>query len=984
MSKKSNIKIGLLISLISIINIFCVYNFVFAKKLNIVEKTVEYRCNSTLNGNITLNKNYTCIGNAFALSSNTILNCNGHSINGGSTSNGNIGIGINLNNATNVTIKNCNINGFQYGIKLENSSSNNIYFNHFNNTINAYESETSSNNIWYSTNSQAGNFWSDFLINSGYPNSYIVSGDGDGIDNFPNPTVSNPIASQESGIINFESFVSLSTQTPNAQIRYTIDGSNPNQNSLLYINPIQITQSTTTTIKAIAYRTNYAPSNIVEYSYVVLTANDAIASQESGIVDYETFISLSTQTPGATIRYTTNGSNPTPSSTIYTNPIQINSNTILKAKTYKNGYIPSNISTYNYTIQTVSDPIASQESGVVDYESFVSFSTQTPSSTIRYTTDGSNPTPSSTIYTNPIQILSSTTTIKSRAYKNTYAPSNISTYTYLVLTASTPVASQESGVVNQGSFISLSTQTASATIRYTLDGTSPTPSSTIYTNPVQINTNTILKAKTFKNGYIPSNISIYNYTVINPGSCGSTINENFTLTSDINCSNNIPIAFNIGANNIIFDCNGFSINGSSDSNDYGIQAISKSGITIKNCKINNFARGISLGNTTSSTFYNNHFNNTINAYEDINSINNSWNFNNQGNYWYDYDNNSTTPEFYTISGNGNGIDNFPKPRLINLSCGDSLAQSATLSNNITCGMDQWVSLTIPNNDITIDCNGHSIIGSPGIDDWGINILGRDNIVIRNCVFSGLNFPIYHEDGSYNIIENNTFNGTRHGPILRKGSYNTIKNNTILNTEMDGIGVIGYLNDEIPSHHNQVLNNTVTNCGSDYASIDISYGWNNLIDGNIITGTGQYDNSIIMVNAVSNNNTTSNNWGTNGDYGFWVTTGSTMNTFFHNYISNSAYVGIYIDSGTSQQTIYQNTVLNSGQNNAFQESPADETNWEFNGIGNYWGDHNCIDSDNNGICENQYNFPGDSDFHPLSNPTWNTTTTRNSVGTNKKN
>ncbi|HNV96694.1 MAG TPA: FN3 associated domain-containing protein [bacterium] len=809
----------LFMGIIVSIFVLCVYSFVFSAELNILEKKREFKCSSTLSGNIKLNKNYTCIGNAFTLLSNTVLDCNGYSINGGGTPSGNIGIGINLLNASNVTLKNCTINGFQYGIKLENSSSNNIYFNNFNNTINAYESSSSSNNLWYSINSQAGNFWSDFQNNSGYPNSYFINGDGDGVDNYPNPTVSDPIASQESGIVDYESFVTLSTQTQNSQIRYTLDGSQPNQNSLLYTNPIQIFNPNTI-LKAIAYRDTYAPSNVSIFNYEVLSAISPEASYESGVLDSGTFISLSSQTPNSIIRYTTNGSEPTENSTIYTNPIQISQSTILKAKTYKQGYIPSNASTYNYI-------------------------------------------------------------------------------------------------------------------------------------------------------------------VIAPGDCGSTISENFTLTQDINCANNIPVAFNVGSNNITIDCNGYSINGSSDTNDYGIQINSKTGVVIKNCKINNFSRGINLLNTTSSTFYNNELNNTVNAYEDEVSLNNSWDFNNHGNYWYDYDSNSGTPNNYVITGSGNGIDNFPKPRKMNLNCGDTINQSVTLSNNITCVADQWVSLNVNSNNITIDCENHSITGSPGIDDWGINIIGRDNIIIRNCNFYALNFPIYHEDGSYNVIENNTFNATRHGPILRKGSYNIIKNNTILNTEMDGIGVIGYLNDGIPSHHNQVINNTVTNCGSDYASIDISYGWNNLIDGNIVTGTGQYDNSIIMVNAVSNNNMISNNWGTGGDYGFWVTTGSSMNTFFHNYISNSAYVGIYIDSETSSSTIYQNTILNSTQNNAYQEVAPNEVQWELNGVGNYWSDHNCIDSDNNGICENPYNFPGDTDYHPLLTSTWNTGTIRSFYKINKR-
>lgn len=719
----------LFISVLVGICIFCVYNFVFSAELNIIDKKRELKCGSALSGNITLNKNYSCIGNAFTLASNTILDCNGYSINGGGTSNGNIGIGINLNNATNVTVKNCSISGFHYGIKLDNSIQNYFYFNNLNNNdINAYESETALSNTWYSSFDYAGNFWSDFENNPGYPNTYMIDGLGNGVDVFPNPTVIDPMASYESGSINYESFVTLQTQTPSSTIRYTLDGSDPNLNSLIYVSPIQITQ------------------------------------------------------------------------------------------------------------------------------------------------------------------------------------------------------------------------------------------------------NTIIKAKAYRFAYAPSNTVTYNYTVVLPGSCGSTIDENFTLTSDINCPNSIPVAFNVGANNLTIDCNGYSINGSSDVNDYGISINSKTGITVKNCKINNFSRGISLGNTTSSTFYNNEFNNTINAYEDETSLGNSWDFESHGNYWYDYDSNTSTPLSYVIAGPGNGVDNFPKPRKMNLSCGDTINQSVTLSNNITCVADQWVSINVNSNNITIDCENHTITGSPGIDDWGINIIGRDNITIRNCNFYDLNFPIYHEDGSYNLIENNTFNATRHGPILRKGSYNIIRNNTILNAELDGIGVVGYLNDGIPSHHNQVTNNTLTNCGSDYASMEISYGWNNLIDGNTIIGTGQYDNSIIMLSAFSNNNMISNNWGTNGDYGFWIAWGSSMNTIYHNYLSNFSYVGIYMDSETSSTTIYNNTILNSAQNNAYQEVPAETVNWDFNGIGNFWGNHNCIDNDNNGICENPYNFPGDADYYPLASPSWNTNTT----------
>jgi len=303
-------------------------------------------------------------------------------------------------------------------------------------------------------------------------------------------------------------------------------------------------------------------------------------------------------------------------------------------------------------------------------------------------------------------------------------------------------------------------------------------------------------------------------------------------------------------------------------------------------------------------------------------------------------------------------------------CGDTISQSITLSNDINCGVDQWVVLNVVADNITLDCAGHTITGSPGIDDWGINIIGRSGVTIRNCHFQNLNFPIYHEDGSCNIIVNNLFNGTRHGPILRKGGFNHIVNNTILSAELDGIGVVGYLNDGIPSINNIVSNNTLLHCGSDYASVELSYAHNTLVEGNYIVGTGQYDNSIIMLSAFSINNTISHNRGMGGDYGFWVAWGSGNNTIVGNYISNSSYVGIYIDSETQWNRMSNNTVLSSAQNNAYQEPTAELNDWEIGGFGNYWGDHNCVDLlAPIGICDNPYNFPGDTDYSPLANPTW---------------
>ena len=57
----------------------------------------------------------------------------------------------------------------------------------------------------------------------------------------------------------------------------------------------------------------------------------------------------------------------------------------------------------------------------------------------------------------------------------------------------------------------ISSTTAGATIRYTLDGSDPTTSSTQYSTPIAISTQTTLKAGAWKEGMQPSTISTANY-----------------------------------------------------------------------------------------------------------------------------------------------------------------------------------------------------------------------------------------------------------------------------------------------------------------------------------------------------------------------------------------------------------------------------------------------------------------------------------------
>lgn len=59
--------------------------------------------------------------------------------------------------------------------------------------------------------------------------------------------------------------------------------------------------------------------------------------------------------------------------------------------------------------------------------------------------------------------------------------------------------------------VSITTPTADATIRYTLNGTTPTETSTLYTGPLTISNTTTLRARAFRSGYLSTNVDTNTY-----------------------------------------------------------------------------------------------------------------------------------------------------------------------------------------------------------------------------------------------------------------------------------------------------------------------------------------------------------------------------------------------------------------------------------------------------------------------------------------
>ena len=118
------------------------------------------------------------------------------------------------------------------------------------------------------------------------------------------------------------------------------------------------------------------------------TAATPTASPAGGTYNTAQSVSLSSATANAQIRYTTNGTDPTATSTLYSSPIAINQTTTLKAIAVREGMNTSGIMTEVYTItggqpQTAAPPTASPTGGTFNTAQSVTLSSTTANAQIR-------------------------------------------------------------------------------------------------------------------------------------------------------------------------------------------------------------------------------------------------------------------------------------------------------------------------------------------------------------------------------------------------------------------------------------------------------------------------------------------------------------------------------------------------------------------------------------------------------------------------
>ncbi len=145
-------------------------------------------------------------------------------------------------------------------------------------------------------------------------------------------------------------------------------------------------------------------------------------------------VQVTIQSPvgGGTIRYTTDGNDPTASSTAYTGPFALTQTATVKARLYVNGFPASEVATATYT-RYIPPDIQFVPSGQLftNQLNVALVNNVGAGSTIRYTLNGSTPTSTSTAYVPGVPVnLTAGATITAQVYFGNFFVSDVFTETY--------------------------------------------------------------------------------------------------------------------------------------------------------------------------------------------------------------------------------------------------------------------------------------------------------------------------------------------------------------------------------------------------------------------------------------------------------------------------------------------------------------------------------------------------------------------------
>lgn len=371
----------------------------------------------------------------------------------------------------------------------------------------------------------------------------------------------NPAAGNYHDSVN----VTITSSVEGAEIHYTLDGSDPDSLSTVYATAFTLTESGT--VKAIAYKEGYLPSQIATASYVI---TPSIADTLAYATGFERSEGYTISSQYNNLVENLNGPSDYQWGIVYGTAATsgaISDSASLQMRWYKNN--PDNIGTSRTTFD-------------ITHATRITFkakSTNGLNVLVSYSIDGGNSYIDSLFtLSNNVRdyelVVSETAEFDNVRFKFTIAlpetaPTsnsnlyidNVNIYNFPSLISQTvemPVISPNGGFTFEPTEVSISCETEGATIYYTTDGTTPDENATLYENPFNVSANTTVKAIAYKTGFTASNIATATYTfpieVANiadfKAATGVSSNTIYKITGDV------VFVFQSGANIYVQDTTG--------------------------------------------------------------------------------------------------------------------------------------------------------------------------------------------------------------------------------------------------------------------------------------------------------------------------------------------------------------------------------------------------------------------------------------------
>jgi LruC domain-containing protein len=345
-------------------------------------------------------------------------------------------------------------------------------------------------------------------VKAGMSNSTITSGTFTILGAASDPTFT-PVAGTYIG----SQTVTLATASAGAKIRYTTDGTAPSETvGTEYTSPISI--SANTTLKAIAYGTNYAKSNVVSNQYNIKVATPTL-SVLAGTYNLPQSLTIVCSTANAKVYYTTDGTDPSATNgTLYASAIPIPVSTNIKIIAINTGMTDSDPVSANYVISLdkIATPTFTPVAGTYAGSQVITIASTTAGTSIVYTLDGTVPSKTNgTAYTAPVTI-GADVTLKAYAYKTNMLDSDVASGDYKIKPAVITFTPAPGNYTTLQSIV-LACATPDVVIRYTIDGTAPSKTvGTIYTAAIALTGNTTVKAIAYKTGMEDGDVVSGDYT----------------------------------------------------------------------------------------------------------------------------------------------------------------------------------------------------------------------------------------------------------------------------------------------------------------------------------------------------------------------------------------------------------------------------------------------------------------------------------------